>query len=245
VTLLGRALASASRRLERPELLATFYAGARRLLHEEIALEALLPALLQRDATYVDVGSNRGQLLGQALRAAPEGRHVAFEPIPQLAAQLRSAYPRVDTRELALSSAPGTAEFCHFRTMDGWSGLRRSPEVSDQRGDPHYIPVTLSTLDVELSGASPRVVKIDVEGAELEVVRGGRELLARSRPHLIFEHVAAATALYGSTSAELWDALRELDYEIFSITGEGPYTREAFACAAGIVNWLARPGARG
>ncbi|HEV2974341.1 MAG TPA: FkbM family methyltransferase [Solirubrobacteraceae bacterium] len=245
MALIWRALASASRRLERPELLATFYGGARRLLHEEIAIEALLSALLRSDATYVDVGCNRGQLLRHALRAAPDGHHYAFEPVPELAAELRAAFPRVETRELALGAAPGTAEFCHFRTMDGWSGLRRSPEVSDERGDPHYIPVTLSTLDAELSGSSPRVVKIDVEGAELEVISGGRELLARSKPHVIFEHVAGAAALYGSTSAALWESLHALDYEVFSITGEGPFTREAFGAAARIVNWLGRPAPAG
>ena len=41
-----RALASLSRRVERPELLATFYTGARRLLHEEIAVEAVLAAVI-------------------------------------------------------------------------------------------------------------------------------------------------------------------------------------------------------
>ncbi len=241
MSLLGRALASASRRLARPELLATFYAGARELLHEEIAIAALLPALLDRDSSYVDVGTNRGQLLGEALRVAPDGRHVAFEPIPTLAAELRRELPRVETRQLALSARPGNAEFCHFTTMDGWSGLRRSPVVSDDRGHPRYIEVELSTLDAELAGSSPRLVKIDVEGAELEVVRGGRELLASSRPYVVFEHVADAAALYGSTSEELWDALSELGYEVFTVTGEGPFAREAFAASSGVVNWLARP----
>jgi FkbM family methyltransferase len=241
VSFVGRALASASRRLGRPELLATFYAGARELLHEEIAIAALLPALLEEDSTYVDVGANRGQLLGQALRVAPKGRHLAFEPIPELAAQLRRELPQVQTRQLALSARPGTAEFCHFKTMDGWSGLRRSPVVSDERGHPEYIEVELSTLDAELAEWSPRLLKIDVEGAELEVVRGGRELLARCRPYVIFEHVADAAALYGSTSRELWDVFSELGYEVFTITGEGPISREAFAASERVVNWLARP----
>ncbi len=239
-----RAISSLGRRLQRPELVATFYAGARRLLHEEIAVRAVLAALLRPDATYVDVGTNRGQLLGEAVRVAPAGHHIAFEPIPELAEELHRAFPRVDTRRLAVSAQAGSAEFCHFKTMDGWSGLQRSPEVSDERGRPEYIQVALSTLDAELDGVSPRVVKIDVEGAELDVVRGGRQALARSRPFVIFEHVAAAGALYGSTSSALWDALHELGYEVFSITGDGPFARDAFAALAaqgGVINWLARP----
>jgi FkbM family methyltransferase len=241
--LIRRAMASAARRLGRPELTATFYAAARQLLHEEIAIEAVFAALLRSDATYVDVGTNRGQLLAQAVRIAPEGRHIAFEPIPELAAQLRREFPQVDTRELAVSAQPGTAEFCHFRTMDGWSGLRRSLEVSDERGSPEYIQVRLSTLDSELADVDPRLVKIDVEGAELDAIRGARELLARRKPYVVFEHVVAAAALYDSPSQDLWDALHELGYEIFSITGAGPLARSEFAADTGVVNWLARPAA--
>jgi FkbM family methyltransferase len=241
MSLTHRALGAVARRVERPELVATFYPGARQLLHEEIAIKAVLAAVLRRDATYVDVGTNRGQLLGAALATAPAGRHVAFEPIPQLAAQLKRSFPQVDTRQLAVSSEPGTAEFCHFRTMDGWSGLRRSPEVSDERGAPEFIEVSLSTLDIELAELQPRVIKIDVEGAELQVVRGGSTVLAANKPFVIFEHAAAAAALYGSPSVALFDLLGELDYEIFTITGDGPYTRAAFAASTGVVNWFARP----
>jgi FkbM family methyltransferase len=241
MSLTHRALGAVARRVERPELVATFYSGARRLLHEEIAIKAVLAAVLRRDATYVDVGTNRGQLLGAALATAPAGRHVAFEPIPQLAAQLKRSFPQVDTRQLALSSEPGTAEFCHFRTMDGWSGLRRSPEVSDERGAPEYIDVSLSTLDIELAELVPRVIKIDVEGAELQVVQGGSALLAATKPFVIFEHAAAAAALYDSPSVALFDSLGELGYEIFTITGDGPYTRAGFAASTDVVNWFARP----
>jgi hypothetical protein len=60
---------------------------------------------------------------------------------------------------------------------------------------------------------------------------------------VIFEHVAAAAALYGTSSEELWDLFTELDYEIFSITGAGPFTRPDFAANTSVVNWLARPNA--
>jgi FkbM family methyltransferase len=239
--LLRRTIAGVSRRLGRPELLATFYPGARQGLREEIAISAILASSLRSDGTYVDVGTNRGQILGEAVRVATRGRHIAFEPIPALAADLARAFPGVDCRQAALGARPGTAEFCHFTSLDGWSGLRRSPEVSDERGRPEYISVTVSTLDAELGDLVPRLVKIDVEGAELEVIEGGRSMFSNARPLLIFEHVAAAAALYGTRPAALWDLLTELEYEIFSVTGQGPFTRAAFAESGGVVNWLARP----
>jgi FkbM family methyltransferase len=239
--LVRRGVGWLSRRLQRPELLAVVYATSREELHEEIAIRAVLASALRSDGTYVDVGTNRGQVLSEAVRVAPRGRHVAFEPIPALAAVLARSFPAVDCRQLALGAAPGTAEFCHFRALDGWSGLRRSPVVSDQRGDPEYIAVKVSTLDVELADLSPAVVKIDVEGAELDVLEGGRSLLTRAKPLLIFEHVASASALYGAAPAAPWDLLAELGYEVLTVTGDGPVTRAAFADDTTVVNWLARP----
>jgi FkbM family methyltransferase len=213
------------------------------LLREEVAISAVLASALRSDSTYVDVGANRGQVLREAARVAPRGRHIAFEPIPALAADLVCAFPSVECREMALGARHETATFCHFRNLDGWSGLRRSPEISDDRGAPEYITVKVSTLDAEIGDLLPRVVKIDVEGAELAVIEGGRSLLSRVRPTLIFEHVAAAAALYGTTPEALWDTLTELGYEIFSITGDGPFTNRAFAENTKVVNWLARPSA--
>lgn len=238
-----RTIGAVSRRLGRPELLAAFYAGARQGLREEIAINAILASALRSDATYVDIGANRGQILREAVRVAPRGQHVAFEPIPNLAADLALSFPGVDCRQMALGSRPEAARFCHFKNLDGWSGLQRSPEITDERGDPEYITVAVSTLDAEIGDLIPRVVKIDVEGAELAVIEGGRSLLSRARPIVIFEHVAAAAALYGVTPDVLWDMLTELSYDIFSVTGDGPFTRRAFAENTRVVNWLARSSA--
>jgi FkbM family methyltransferase len=243
VTLTRRAVGAASRRLDRPELLAAFYPRAAQIQREEVAISAILAAVLRSDATFVDVGTNRGQVLAEAVRVAPRGRHLAFEPIPQLAAEIAGAFPTVECRQLALGQRSEVAEFCHFRNLDGWSGLRRSPEISDERGDPQFIQVQVSTLDAELAGLTPSVIKVDVEGAELQVLGGGRDVLARARPTVIFEHVAPAAQLYGSDSAQLWDLLDQLGYAVFAVTGEGPVARVAFAGSEHVVNWLARPSA--
>lgn len=243
MTPIKRVMGAASRRLGRPELLALVDASARQEQREAIGISAILASALSRDGSYVDVGTNRGQLLVQAVRVAPEGRHIAFEPIPALAAEVKRAFPSIDCRQLALGAAAEVTQFCHFTALDGWSGLRRSPDISDERGRPEFIPVQVSTLDAEVGGLAPSVVKIDVEGGELAVLEGGRAVLADARPVLIFEHVSQAAALYGTTSAELWSLLAGLSYEIFSVTGEGPFTRAMFERPSDIVNWLARPNA--
>ena len=234
-------MAFLGRRLDRPELLAAVYAPARQAQLEEVGIAAVLAAALGPEGTYVDVGTNRGQVLAQAVRVAPNGRHIAFEPIPALAAQGRRSFPLVDCRPLAIAARRGQAEFCHFRKLDGWSGLRRSGEISDERGDPEFITVQVSTLDEELAAITPAVLKIDVEGAELEVLQGARALLARARPLIVFEHVNSAAAIYEAPAAAPWDLLAELGYEVFAATGEGPVDRAAFASNETVVNWLARP----
>jgi FkbM family methyltransferase len=243
--LLRRGAGALSRRLDRPELLLAVDPLARRAEREEVGIRAVLASSLASDSVYVDVGSNRGQVLREAVRVAPAARHIAFEPIPELARDLAREFPGVDCRTLAVGARREQASFCHFRTMDGWSGLRRSPEVSDARGHPEYIQVEVSTLDEELAGAHPRVVKIDVEGAELAALQGATTLLSDERPLVILEHVASAAALYGSSSADVWRLLRELDYDVFAITGEGPFEEREFATASTIVNWLARPRTAG
>jgi FkbM family methyltransferase len=237
--LLQRAVGAASRRLGRPELLAAVSPAVRRSEHEAVAINAILASALPGARSYVDVGTNRGQVLREAVRVAPQGRHMAFEPIPALAEEVKQAFPQVDCRQLALGARPGESEFCHFTTLDGWSGLRRSPQVSDTQGHPRYIRVKVSTLDEEITQITPSVIKIDVEGAELAVLEGGRRLLSEVRPLLIIEHVAEAAGLYDASSQAVWDLLAELDYALFAVTGEGPLARSDFAAASVSVNWLA------
>jgi FkbM family methyltransferase len=236
-----RVVGGVSRRLGRPELLAAVDRTARIAQREAVGIDAVLAAVLRDDGTYVDVGTNRGQVLAEAARVAPGAALIAFEPIPELAREVERRFPGVDCRQKAVGARAETAEFCHFRKLDGWSGLRRSPEISDSRGDPEYITVEVSTLDAELPGVDVSVLKIDVEGNELAVLEGATGLLGRARPTVVFEHVSDAAELYGYSSQALWDVLDGLGYRVFSVIGEGPVPRERFARDPGIVNWLAAP----
>ncbi len=238
-----RAIGAASRRLGRPELLALVDATARQAGRDELAITAILASALPGSGTYVDVGTNRGQLLREAVRISPAGRHIAFEPIPALAGEIRDEFPTVDCRQMAIGARGEVTQFCHFTLLDGWSGLRRNTMISDEQGRPEYIDVEVSTLDAELGELAPNLIKIDVEGAELAVLEGAREVLSRTRPLVIFEHVPEAAAMYGDAPAAPGELLSGLGYRIFAVTGEGPFTREAFLAAGSVVNWLAAPDA--
>lgn len=237
----SRAAGIIARRTKRPEILAAVDRIARRDFHQSIAEKALIPALIGLDGTYVDIGTNRGQWLAQVLRSAPNGRHLVFEPNPRLCTQIAGRYPGVEIRSLALSHQAGTASFCQFRNLDGFSGLKRRPEIAD---DYDMIDVRVARLDDEIGDYAPSLIKIDVEGAEVDVLLGARETLTQHHPAVVFEHQAAPAALYQHSSAELWDALASLEYRVFSLIGDGPFAQDEFAAGAATdaqLNWLAVP----
>jgi FkbM family methyltransferase len=228
-----------ARRVQRPEILGLIDPVARVILHEEIAGRALVPAFLGQCSTFVDVGTNRGQWLEAAVRCAPAGRHLAFEANPDLCVSIKERFPGVDLRPLALSNTSGYAQFCRFRRLDGFSGLIQRHDVPDSYD---FIEVPVARLDDEINELAPSLIKIDVEGAELDVLLGSENVLRTYQPPIIFEHQAAPALLYERTSADVWSFLTDFGYRIFDLPGAGPMLRSDFVAAASSglsVNWLA------
>lgn len=206
-------------------------------------LRAILAAVLAPDADCVDVGAHRGAVLADCLRLAPAGRHVAYEPLPDLAAELARAFPAVDVHATALADHAGEESFVHVVSRPGWSGFRERPYPGEEQLE--RITVRTETLDASLpAGLAPAFIKIDVEGAELGVLRGGIETIARHRPVIAFEHGLGAADVFGTTPADVWDLLSgEPRLRIFDMDGGGPYGRSEFEeafWAGKRVNWLAR-----
>jgi FkbM family methyltransferase len=210
------------------------------------ALATVFAAVLASDANCVDVGAHAGDVLAEMLRVAPEGRHIGFEPLPEIAERLQQRLPRVCVRNVALSDATGTATFAHVVDRPGWSGFRPRPTPDGSAARTETITVATERLDDALpADYVPTLVKVDVEGAELQVLEGARETLRKHRPILVFEHGLGSADHYGTTPQHVHELLtRQLGYRIFDLQGGGPYTRERFVDAfhtATRVNFLARP----
>ena len=226
------------------EARSAFDPAARRMLRDEHAMRVVLAAALQRDGNAIDVGANQGDTLEMILAVAPDGRHVAYEPIPALAQQLAARYAQVDVRNAACSDEAGSAEFTHVLNAPAMSGLRQRADLPAHAEQVERITVRLDKLDDALpEGYVPSLVKIDVEGAELLVMRGAAETLARHRPFVIFEHGIGGADLYGSKPTEVFDLLTDCGLRIFDLEGDGPYTRDRFEAvfAEPIWNFLAAP----
>jgi FkbM family methyltransferase len=200
--------------------------GLRRDLRDHAALRLLIAATVPRDAHTVDVGCNRGDVLRELIRVAPAGRHIAYEPIPALADDLRRRFPQAEVRDVALSDTTGTSTFQHVTNADGYSGLLRRDLPAGVHV--HEITVRLERLDDSLpDGFAPAFIKIDVEGGELGVMRGARETIDRHRPIVAFESGKGSSEHYGTTPDMLYDLLVEdCGMRIFDLAGEGPYGRE-------------------
>lgn len=130
-----------------------------------------------------DVGANVGfYTLLAATLAGPEGRVYAFEPLPRNLALLKrhvemNQMNNVEILDGAVSDKPGTAR---FSTGD-------IPEMT-HLSDTGEIEVRTYQLDELVSSARvppPRVIKVDVEGAEANVLAGARDILQRHKPILL------------------------------------------------------------
>jgi FkbM family methyltransferase len=207
-------------------------AARRRNRRDDENLRLLLAAVLAPDSGCVDVGANIGSTLASICAAAPSGRHVAFEPLPVLCAQLRARYPTVEVRQAALSDRAGQADFVHVKHLPSRSGLRR-PDYAGENTETLRTPV--ETLDEALApDYRPALIKIDVEGAEQRVLEGARATLADHRPVIVFEHDPRWAVHYDCTPASLFELLGdELGYRIFDMDGEGPFTGREFVRLTG------------
>jgi FkbM family methyltransferase len=166
--------------------------------------------VLKADSNCVDVGCHEGSILSRILHFSPNGTHFAFEPLPMMYQGLTSAFADIENLHIydfALSDTVGTASFQHVTTNPGYSGFLK------RRYDrPHEvvceITVRKNRLDDLIAENVPiRFIKVDVEGAELQVFRGAADTIRRNRPVIVFEHGLGAADHYGTTPEDIYDLL--------------------------------------
>jgi FkbM family methyltransferase len=125
---------------------------------------------------FVEVGANEPQAGSQTWLLESHGwRGLLVEALPHLAARLRAERPRSIVVQAACGSAehPAMVEF-HEAQTSGHSGLRRhSLEAQDRYVAVHRVPMlSLNEMLAQAGQAKVDFVSIDVEGMELEVLRG-------------------------------------------------------------------------
>ncbi len=176
---------------------------------------------LQSGTTYLDIGANIGLLSVQFLNNADLTVH-SFEPGPSTFPLLQrsatsAANPRWNLHELALGSSPGTANFHTAGNQDAaLAGLRDT----GRNGGSGIAQVKVETLDhvwYHLGEPSVSVIKIDVEGGELDVFSGGSRCIRACLPAIITEIDPANFHAYDQTAESIFAFVAGMDYGIFHL----------------------------
>jgi FkbM family methyltransferase len=194
---------------------------------EEETADFLL-SWLRPGMTFVDAGAHVGQysLLASG-RVGPAGRVIAFEPHPVLRPVLRRNIRRagctnVTVSSLALGRTSGRADLVlHPSANFGASSLRPDDAVAHLR----RAPVKVAALDNYLDRAGVAQVdllKMDVEGAELDVIEGASHTLAANPGIvLVVEFLRDNPLPFGRTVEDLEARLRELGFLLLTLTPDG------------------------
>src|SRR6266404_4861833 len=155
---------------------------ARGLIFHNIAgaVEHLDIIAYVRPKLLIDVGTNKGQFALSALAVAPEIRIDCFEPLPTAAITLQNwakeASPNIRIHRMALSAEVGSREF-YVTSREDSSSLLCPAKAQHEMGISvkGRIVVPTDRLENVLSAGEilrPSLLKIDVQGGELEVLKG-------------------------------------------------------------------------
>lgn len=182
----------------------------------EVELVAFLAAALPSGGVFLDVGANIGTY-SAAIAAAKGGqvRGAAFEPVPTTHALLRrtlalNGMGGFRAEQVALSSR---SEALHLSGHAHGGNNFIVPE-GDARGQVSARAITLDDWVAAHPDLAPGAIKIDVEGFELEVLKGARAVLTRCRPALVIECHCASWPAAGVSPAEVSGLLRECGYPV-------------------------------
>lgn len=150
----------------------------------------LLSCLLKPGDCFVDVGANIGLMTVHAARIVGMGGHVyAFEPNIETHRLLQQNIKLNDLRCVELSTKALGAASSAGVLYDRWESSRGSASMVSDGKESTGLPVVISTLDIEIqAGQRVDLLKMDIEGYELEALKGAQRLLsAKDAPMLIVE----------------------------------------------------------
>lgn len=183
--------------------------------------QAIMQLHLKPDSNCIDIGCHEGEMLEMMLRYAPNGQHYAFEPIPEMFQILKQKYGNlVRVYPYALSSESGMTTFHHVKNAPAYSGIIQR-DYKTNSPDIDVIQVKMEKLD-NILPLNHRIdfIKLDMEGAELHVLKGAIDAIIRNKPLILFEFGLGASNHYGTQPEDIWDILsNQCAMRIFTLEG--------------------------
>lgn len=209
-----------------------------RSLHEAETLKWFERLALENEArVFWDIGANVG-LYGFTFISANDRRStVLYEPDPdnlaalQKTVSLNSLGTRVEIRPCAVGAEAGTAAFKRDEITGATGALAGSENESvfverHFNASPETLDVAVTTLDVEAASRTlPDIIKIDVEGYELDVLSGARDMLTAKLPIILFETSRDSEAIktllsglgYKFRNADTGEPIETLTHNTFAL----------------------------
>jgi len=197
----------------------------------EVAVRRLLGDVLKPGMTFIDAGANLGVYTAIAGKlVGPQGKVYAFEPSER---EWRRAMKTVKANKLANvelhraaladRDASVTLTVCDAMCA-AYNSLGSVTHGSAVGHVSHVEQVPCRSLDSFISEKSLKnvdVVKIDVEGSEELVLRGGRKLFSSAGAPIVLCELSDWTAPgLGSSAERVWDLLASYGYAIYAISGD-------------------------
>ncbi len=206
-------------------------------IYEQETLE-LISCLIGQEGTYIDIGANIGLLSIPVLMRQPGARVISVEASPDTLRFLERTRDASSHRKrwavfgCAVGRSCGVVTFWAAQPKNGaFDGLRDT----GRGGTKQAVTVKMRPLDdiwEEAGKPQVSVVKIDVEGAEADVIAGARALIERDRPSLVIEWSGQNLPSYGVEPRYLLEVCRKIGYRVYAYPGLFKVTEEAILRAA-------------
>ncbi len=188
----------------------------------------LVERLLRPGMTVLDIGAHHGlYTLLAAKRVGRRGRVIAFEPSARERKRLLTnvrlnRFANVRAELCALGDRAGEADLFLVDGPEDWYNSLRPPAVEERtctvRVEVRRLDDVLETLGI----SRVDFIKLDVEGAELSVLRGAAKLLhGESRPAILAEVQDVRTRPWGYWASDIIQLLASADYRWFGFNGDG------------------------
>ena len=180
--------------------------------------------LCQKKSCVVDVGAHIGLVTMPMSRAiGKKGQVIAFEPALMNLQYLREHVTKNKLTNVKVYDCligdvdKDKVEFYEQKTPTGMNS------IVIKKQHQNYIrtfkkQMTMDTF-FEGSGLSPAVIKIDVEGAEINVLTGALKVIENHRPFIFLSVHPQEIDLLGQTLEELKDIIQSIHYEVFNPDG--------------------------
>ena len=203
----------------------------------DVQTKQIIQQVCKPGSNSIDVGTHTGDILDLLIQQSPEGVQFGFEPIPALYKTLKTKYAgndHVELFDIAVTNEAGETSFNYVTSNPSYSGIKKRKYDRSKETDT-IITVKQNLLDEIILPFNKKIgfIKIDVEGAEMAVLKGASALIRRDQPVIVFECGLGGTDVYDTTPEQLYDFFHEHSYHLSLmkdfLQSKSFFSKQAFA----------------